>query len=154
MAITDTTVGAFLDGLRSALMARPGLAGVPVFTGEVADKDAGAKSIQFGPVQVTADWYSLGRKQRKETYTIDGYILVVEYGGDESVIKAARDGALSIFGEVNACLVADPTVSGAVLTSEITGFSLAQVITGKNLNARGGGIVFTISVEAHLKQGV
>ena len=154
MAANDTTVGAFLDALRAALTSRPGLAGVPVFTAEVADKDSGAKSIQFGPVQVTADWYSLGRKQRKETYTIDGYVLVVEYGGDEAVIKAARDGALSIFGELNACLVADPTQGGTVLTSEITGYNLAQIITGKNMNARGAGIVFTVSVEAHLKQGV
>lgn len=154
MVALNTTVSPFLSGLCDALKLRSGLAGVAIFSGPVSDETGGNEAIEFSEVQNQIDWYALGRKARKETYTVTGWTLVVKYGKDEEqTIRDARDRAFALLDEVNTCLVDDPTVGGIVTTCGITAFDLGQVITGKNTNARGAAIAFTITVEAIVRAG-
>jgi hypothetical protein len=147
----QTTVGPFLDALRDALEARAGLTGVTIATGQLADTTGGTESIEFGHVDNQIDWYALGRKARKETYMVSGWIFVVSYGGGEAVITQARERALTLYGEVSACLVSDPSMGGIVTVAAIVSFALDQIITGQQSNARGAAIEFTISVEAIMR---
>src|SRR5690348_3817078 len=151
MVALNFTASTYLSTLCDKLTARPGLAGVNVSSGPLTNETGGSEAIEFGEVLNTIDWYALGRKARKETYTVSGWIFKVEYGGSEAVIRATRDRAFAILDEVNDCLVTDPTVNGVVTTCGITNVTLSQVITGKNTNARGAAINFTVTVEAIIR---
>jgi len=154
MVALNTTVSPFLSGLCDALALRSGLQGVAIFSGPVTDTTGGNEAIEFGEVHNSIDWYALGRKGRKESYDVVGWTLVVKYGkAEEQTIRDARDRAFAILDEINTCIVDDPTVGGIVTSCGLTAFDLSQVITGKNTNARGAAIAFTISVEAIIRTG-
>lgn len=154
-----TTAPTFLDNLRERLLLRPGLAGVNCFTAEVFDKEAGREAIVFGvePVPGEFSYRTMPKKQVTESYVVEGRTWVVKPGSGETVIKAARDRAFAIFGEVVTELVDCNTASGTQTGTEhcqatlgvddasITTFKLNQFVQD---GARDCRVLFTIAVTA------
>lgn len=139
----------FLVALREALQAHPALQEVVIATGPLGDGLAGAQAaIEFGTAAQTQEWAALGKLARRETFTVTGWVFVVQYGADEAVITATRERAYALLDAVAETLWHDPTVGHTVRQAGITRHELQQVITGETGNARGCGILFEITAEA------
>lgn len=143
-----STIPACLDALVTRLQARPGLAGVEVTSGPLGIDDTAAESIQFDNVEADQDWASAIRRSRDETYTIRGFLWIVQPGADEPAIKAARDRAFELFDELALALHEDPTLGGVVRTAQVRRPRLDQGIWGDG--SRAARIQFAIEVSARL----
>jgi len=129
-----TTVGVFLDSIRDRLLDRHGLSGVRVFTGPVDDLSIGQEAIVFCVEETKAifTYRTLPALEVFETYPVEGRIWIVKAGGGEAIVKAARDRAIEILGEVLfelAAVNAPTTATQAALgvdDARITAWSLTQ----------------------------
>lgn len=144
--MATSAVPAFLDALRTRLLARPGLAGVQVATGPLAE-DTALESIQVFRVDTDQVWAALGGRSREETGTMTGAIWIVAPGADEPAIKAARDRAYALLAELESDLRADPSVNGTVRVAQLASADLTQ---GLNDNGRVAQVTFTVNLEARL----
>lgn len=146
-----TTVGVFLDALRTKLGIRAGLAGVHIFTGPVDDVAIGEEAIVFAvdETNATFNYRTLPRIEVFEEYDVEGRIWVVKPGGGEAAIKATRDRALAIFEQVADELAADNTSTAGTVSAlgvedaRITDWNLTQVVLDGGRDCR---LAFTISV--------
>ena len=152
-----TTVGAFLDGLRAALVVRAGLVGVNVYSGPVSIDDLGVESIILGaPGDISATYeYNIGtpRDRVDEEYTIPCGIWIVVHGGGETRIKAARDRALALIDEVHDQLASytnrvDRSAAIGADRAFITSWDMEQMIGFEGSSARDCRIRFTITCNA------
>jgi hypothetical protein len=127
-----TTVPALLDALVAALAPLPGLAGVNVFSGPIADpKEEGVEFIKLGTDEIEAEYtYRIGTPMQiaTEEYEVPGVLLGVVSGTGETGIKAARDRAYALLGEVHDYLKANDTVGGAVRDARIVRHRAKQFI--------------------------
>jgi len=112
---TTSRVGAVLDALVTTLSAGTATA---VYDGPPLVSDAPTTFVLVGAtdeaesvVPIRQDWAGLGHNSRNETGEIP--CAVVSQSGD-TVIKTHRDAVLTILGELEAAIVADPTLGGAV----------------------------------------
>lgn len=148
-----TTVGTFLDNLRTNLTALAGMSGVAVYTGPVDHLSIGQEAVVFAVEKTTASdaYNTLPREEVFESYPVGGRIWVVKPGGGEDAIKAARDRALALLalvaGELkahNAPTTATQAAFG-VDDARITSWSLEQFVIDGGRDCR---IEFTIAVKA------
>lgn len=149
-----STVAAFLDALRAALIVRAGLAGVNVYSGPVSLEDMGEESIILGaPGAIEGEYkYIVGTPQDRvdESYTIPGGIWIVKTGGGETRIKAARDRALALLEEIHDQLAGytsrvDRAAALGADRAFITGWEMEQFIGPEGEKARDCRIKFTIT---------
>ncbi len=128
-----TTAPDFLDAIRTALVARAGLAGVTVFTGPMPMEEVGTKCIVLATEATTADLDQplMGRAEVFEEYDIGGFIWAKVDGAGETAIGLARDAAFDIFEEV-ADYLASLTTTAATQTAikvddaSVTGWTMEQ----------------------------
>jgi len=101
-----STVPAVYDALRALLAARPGLAGVGIFSVPVDEVTSGPSSIQFGPCHPTQVPGLLGNQGRDEAYDIACVTAVLVFDHSEAGGKASRDRAFALLAEVELALLA------------------------------------------------
>ena len=150
---TATTLGDFLDKLRTNLTVLPAMAGVAVYTGPVDHLSIGAEAVVFA-VEAESNEYSyrtLPAVEVFEQYEVTGRIWIVKAGGGEDIIKAARDRALALLGVVGVELAAhnSPTTATqaafGVDDARISGWTLEQFVIDGGRDCR---ISFTIRAKA------
>lgn len=144
--MATSVVPAFLDAFRARLLARPGLAGVQVATGPLAE-DTALESIQLFRVDIDQVWAAQGGRSREETGTLTGAIWIVKPGADEPTIKTARDRAYALLAEIESDLRADPSVNGTVRVAQLASADLTQ---GVNESGRVAQVTFTVNLTARL----
>ena len=150
---TASTVGTFLDALRTVLVARDGLSGVNVFTGSVDHLSVGEEAIVFAVEAQEAD-YDLPTMTQVETfeeYTVEGRTWVVKPGAGETVIKAARDRAFALLEEVHDYVASLNSTAAfvAALTVDkvaVTGWRMEQLPGDGYRDCR---LYFNLYVRAH-----
>jgi hypothetical protein len=101
--VSVDVVATVLDAICAALPDRAGLAGVNVYSAPVSTDDAGTEYIVFGnPKLETVRGGAAG--YRAETWRVEGELRAWKpwAGSIELTIKAARDRALALFGELDA----------------------------------------------------
>jgi hypothetical protein len=145
---TASSLGVFLIAIRDALVARPGLAGVRIFTGPVGEKDIGQENIVFAVEEtgVAQDFPTAGQREAFESYEVEGRIWIVKPGSGENAIAAARERALEILGEVQSECTANMTMDDSVRSLLLTSFSLNQLPLDAARDCR---IAFNIEVKAN-----
>jgi hypothetical protein len=145
---TASSLGVFLVAVRDALSARPGLAGVRIFTGPVGEKDIGQENIVFAveSIDVAQDFPTAGQREAFESYPVEGRIWIVKPGSGENAIEAARERALEILGEVQSECSANMTMDGSVRSLLLTSYSLTQLPLDAARDCR---VSFTIEVKAN-----
>ena len=147
---TASSLGVFLDSLRAQLLVRGGLAGVRIFTGPVGDHEIGAENIVFAvdPVDVAQAYPTVPQREAFESYSVEGRIWIVKSGGGETAIKAARDRALAILGEVQSeCIGNDTMTTGGTASVRdvlLTSYKLEQAALDAARDCR---IAFTLEVK-------
>jgi len=145
---TVTAIGSFLDGLRTALDARPGLAGVAIFTAPVSHLDIGDEAIVFAVGSVKGEYgYRIGAPHVivSEQFSVDGRVWIVKGGSGEETIKEARDRALEILEEVHDELATNDTVSGIVRDARVVSVTLDQYVIDGGRDCR---LAFDIRVQS------
>lgn len=148
-----TTVGTFLDNLRTNLTALGGMSGVAVYTGAVDHLSIGEEAIVFAVTTTEASfaYRTLPHAEVFETYPVEGRIWIVKAGSGETVIKAARDRALALLELVADELAAHNTPTTAtqaafgVDDARIRSWTLEQLVIDGGRDCRVG---FTIDVTA------
>lgn len=104
---------------------------------EDPDDDAG---------EFTQAWNGLGARTKTETGEVTCAVLV---GTGDDVVKAARDRALAILGEVETAVRNAPDLTGA-LTSGWCHVSAGRPSQRRNTNGLYARIVFTVSYQTHI----
>ena len=134
IAIDATTVEAVFDG--------PPLTSVPpteyVIVGGTDDPDDDAG-------EVTQTWAGLGAKAKDEAGQVTCAVLV---GTGNDVVKAARDRALVIFGEIETALRASPDL--AVLVSGWSHTSDVRITQRRHENGLYARLTFTVSYKCRI----
>ncbi|MGE4338200.1 MAG: hypothetical protein AB7E55_19810 [Pigmentiphaga sp.] len=146
MATTTSTIPAFMDALRSQLLAREGLAGVEVFTGPMGEDTPREAIVLFG-TDASQEWGAIGNRRRDESYTVEAATWVKRPGAGEAAIKEARDRAFELIGEVENQLRTDPKANGTILKGAVSGMVLLQ---GIDMDGRWAQVAFTIACDALL----
>jgi hypothetical protein len=148
-----TTLGDFLDKLRTSLTARGGMAGVAVFTASVDHLSIGDEAIVFcvEKTVATCTYRTIPALEVFESYAVEGRIWIVKAGAGETVIKAARDRAAAILHEVVDELAAHNSPSTAtqaafgVDDARLTSWTLEQFAIDGGRDCR---LAFFIDVSA------
>lgn len=156
--MTASALPGFLDALTAALAARPGLAGVAVFSAPVDPDLLGKEAIELAEsVDVNQTSAAMSSRDISETFTVKGSILVASPMVKQASVmatintaaKAARDRALAIYAEVCDELADDITVDGSVLGADVGGYVLEQGFSPEDQMGRVARIEFSIDAEAH-----
>jgi hypothetical protein len=142
-----SSLGAFLDAIRNALLDRPGLADVNIYTGPVGPTEVGEENIVFAvdPTSVNQDYPTIPQREAFESYDVEGRIWTVKPGSGEPVIKEARDRALAILNQVQSEVIGNKTMNGSARDLLLTGYELEQFVLD---GARDCRISFTLNVQA------
>jgi hypothetical protein len=111
--MNESSVPAFLTAWRAAMQARPGMAGVGVFTAHPGD-ELPAEALVVDRVTTEQSWAALGRLKREEQFTAFVVCHVAKAGAGEDVAAQARARAYALTGELADALRADPGVAGTV----------------------------------------
>jgi hypothetical protein len=121
--------GDFLDAFKAALDARPGLAGVTVYTYDPSPDVDMAAVIVLGSGQITGNtpWAALGQLRRTDEMTITATVAATRPGAGETVAKAARDRAEALAVEVLEELKTLPAVGDNTLKADDIGYVVDQV---------------------------
>ena len=141
-AVIDALVTKFGTGTAAKVVDGP-----PILSAAPADFVlVGANDEAESTVPITQAWAGLGAKARDETGEIP--CAVVSQSGSTN-IKTHRDRCLTILGELETALVADPTLSGAVASGWllVSEGSLTQVQTPNGARAS---INFSVFYKARL----
>ncbi|MFE9309516.1 hypothetical protein ACFYM5_17725 [Streptomyces sp. NPDC006706] len=149
-------VPAAVDGLLAVLRTAPGLANVKVVDGPPAVNLTDRRLLFVGwqpggdtAVSLAQTFNSAGARTRDETFQIAGYIEV--RAGDKDM-KARRDDAFAILGEIETALRATndvpdaPTLGGAVLWAHLTAGDLSQAQAEGSV----AGLAFTVTCQARI----
>ncbi|MFQ5502958.1 MAG: hypothetical protein ACE5EQ_11775 [Phycisphaerae bacterium] len=146
---TTSILGTALDNLRTQLVARAGLSGVRVETGQLGELEE-AEVISLSRATVDHEAFAMGGI-RRETITITGFIDVARpgqiTGTANASAKAARDRALAIVAEIEDQLEDDDTLSGVVKDARFGGYEYTDSATDTGHHAH---VEFTIQAEEHL----
>lgn len=123
---------AVFDALTEALIELPGLEGVQVLSGPVGPQDTILHESIFltGALPSVDDPLTEGNYTRSEDYVIDGVVWAVKPGAGEWTIKAVRDRAFELLGEVEGYLrtTAGMTLGGLVMFAQMARKGFAQGI--------------------------
>lgn len=145
--MVSTTAPAVLDALKTALVARPGLAGVTVSTAPFG-KESPREAIVFIRINGASEWAALGAGARRERYTLEGVVHVSKSGSDESTAKAARDRAKVLLDELVAEVGAHKPASVTQVTlSELNALTWDQAV---NPERRTCLVTIAVNVEARI----
>lgn len=147
-----TTLPAFLDALRAALVARTAMANVNVFSGDVDPEAAGAEFVILAAEDASPEFNRITAPKRQtfEEYDVPCFLWIAKPGAGESAIKAARDRAFVLLEDVTDYLdglTGSATMAAAlgVRTAKVSGYRMVQS-TGESL--RHCQLHFTIHVTA------
>ena len=153
-----TALPALLDALVAALQARPGLAGVAVYSCPVAPEDLGKEAIELAAeTDVVQTAAAMDSTDVEESFDVKGSIVCYHAmpagAGHVATINAAakvvRDRACAILGEVESELATNDTVTATVRDARTTSIKVNQGMAPEGQLGRWCAIVFTISAEAH-----
>lgn len=148
MAITTSSVPVVFNTLADLLAARPGLAGVRVWSGPPPLDGAGESFLALDSTADEAQEGQLGNRRRLEQYTIRGLIWCTAAGADEATMRAVRQQAYAIQAELEDELRLNHHLSGTVTRAEFRGSLLDQGITGDG--QRQVALTFHVSIAASL----
>lgn len=151
--MTTSRVGAVIDALVTTFTA--GTA-AKVFDGPVVVSSAPTTfaivggSISESLVPIQQDWAGLGHNSRNETAEVPCAVVSQSGDSDPLAVKRHRDAALVLLAQLEAAVVADPTLGGAVAAGwlHITSGVLTQ---DQNQNGCAVSITFTVSYKARLQ---
>ena len=125
-------VGDFLDSLKTALTARPGLDGVDIYTADPGP-DVNLSSVIVlgsGPITGTTPWAAIGTVgHRDDQPTITATILAVRAGAGDTVAKTARDRVAALASELIDELKTSPQVGEQTLAVEGFTYTFDQYAT-------------------------
>jgi hypothetical protein len=147
-----SSIPAFFDALKALLDVRAGIVGPPlvaVATGDLA-ADTPPEAIILAGAAGPRENVGLRGPQgisQDQNVTVRGAIWIVKPGQGESIIKAARDRAYALLGELEQQLKSTPTVSGTCQYATVTGDILEQ---GLNDAGRWAQITWEITYRARL----
>lgn len=142
-AVIDALVTTFSTGTAAEVYDGPPLVSTAPGTFVIVGANEEAESR----IPLTQDWAGLGRNSRNETGDIP--CAIVSQSGD-TVIKMHRDAALALMAQLEAAVVADPTLGGAVQAGwlHITSGDLLQEQTPNGARVA---IPITVSYRARLQ---
>ena len=130
--MATTTITAMRAAFIALLTARSGLSGVQIGYG-MPPGALQREHILLGPVDATQEYRALGTTRKFEDYTVSLFISVTREGVQQ---QTADERALTLLAEVDACLRANPTVSGTVLTAELARYRLEPLASETTREAR------------------
>jgi hypothetical protein len=123
--MATSAVPAFLTALRSALIARPGLTGVGVFTAPPGD-ELPPEALVVDRVVSTQAWAALGRQKREEGFTVFLVAHAAKPGTGEAIFAELRDRCFALAAEVENALRDDVSVAGTVRVAQFARGELRQ----------------------------
>ena len=145
-----TTLPNFLDTFAVMLGDRPGLDGVNIFTGPLADQaQLGLEYILLAAKEVDVAYlYDIGTPMKivDEAYDVPGQLLGVAIGSGEEAIAAARDRGFALLDEVHRALRVSDTADDSVWDCRLASYKAAQYIFDQS--RRCCSIDFKVHVEA------
>ncbi len=152
----NTSLPTFLDALHAALDARPGLAGVNIFTCPVAPEDLGKEALELAndvPVEEPRAERSMGSTGLEEEYQVPGNAICFKTAKQgapaiNDAAKKARDRAYAILEEIVDEVAANDTMSGTVRDVTITAQRWTQGMAPENRLGRFCRVEFTLTVTA------
>jgi len=150
----NTTLPIFLDALQAALVARPGLAEVNVFTCPVDPHDLGEQAIELAnEVAVEQKRESMASDDLDEEYVVTGAIVIFRTAAPgvqaiNTAAKAARDRADEILEEIVDEISGNDTMTNTVRDVTITHQIWAQGMAPENRLGRFCRVEFTLTVTA------
>ncbi len=118
MPTVTSKAAAVLDAITDGLSARAALAGIQIASGPMRFESS-SDSIQFFQVDISQEWGALGRKRREEEGVLKGAVWVMKPGKDEAAVRATRDRAFVLLGEIEDFMRVDPSIGGVVRVSQI-----------------------------------
>jgi hypothetical protein len=105
------------DELTAQLEAREGLADVNILSAYLDDTQR-RDALMLIDVEADQEWGALGNRRIDEDYVIRGAIWIYRRGSDDKVaMKAARDRAYAVFGELVEQVRGDPRINQTVRQS-------------------------------------
>ncbi len=152
-----STLPAFLDALVAALEARPGLAGVTIYSGPVAPEDIGEAGIEFAEdVSIDQTRAAMGSTDMDESYSVTGSVLaaapIVPKATKTATInaaaKVARDRAFAILHEITAELATNDDMTDTVRDVAIATLDVHQAMAPEAQQGRACWVEFSLSVVA------
>jgi hypothetical protein len=164
--MTTSSLPTFLDSLVAELQARPGLAGVAVFSCPVPQESLGAEGLEFAEeVPVAQTRAAMGSTDTDETYAVRGSCLVTRpvvkkatlVASVNAAAKAARDRCAAIIEEVTDELASNDTMTtgtspavASVADVRIAAQTWRQGMGPEPQMARFCWVEFELSVIAHI----
>lgn len=151
--MTTSRVGAVIDALVTTFTA--GTASEVLDGPTVRSSAPGTFAIVGGTLEessvpIQQDWAGLGKNSRNEDGQIPCAVVSQSGDSDPDAIKRHRDAALVLLAELEAAVVADPTLGGAVQAGwlHVTSGDLQQ---SQNKNGSAVAIDITVSYRARLQ---
>jgi hypothetical protein len=128
---STSSIPGFLDALKALLDARAGIVGPPlvtVATGDLAADTPPEAVLLFGATGPRTEVGMRGPQgfSYDQDVIVRGAIWIVRPGQGETTLKAARDRAYALLGEVEAQLKATPTVTGTCQYAAVSDETLEQ----------------------------
>lgn len=154
MPTQTSTVPAVLDRLKALLDAHKALGGNDLVGVTITTAASGApdllESIQFIDVpDDTHAWESQGGRRQRESYIIQGEILIVRRGAGDDIAKAARDRAYDIAGELQTVVWANTTLEEIAVRTDLR-YATGGLEQGWQDNGRVAVVRFSVSVTSLL----
>ena len=114
-------MSAVLNAKKAVLDALGSRAALRTVQREIAHpgKFAETELIFIGTTRATEDSRALGMDKRRETFTVEIIVSVEEPGVDAAAVEAR---AWRLYGEIEAAILADTSLSGTVLTAGFSSF--------------------------------
>ena len=157
--MATSSLPTFLDALATALAARPGLAGVNVFTCPVPPESLGAEGIELAAETLIEQLpAAMGSSELEESYQVRGSVLVAKpivgatsaTASINTAAKAARDRCAAIIEEVTDELATNSTMTATVRDVGIVEQTYHQGLAPEAQLGRVCWVEFTLAVEAHV----
>lgn len=119
----DTSVvGQVIAALRAQLVARPGLADVAVLRfAQNPDEYGNRHIVLLASATGSMEFRGFPLSKRQERFTLSGALETRAPGAGDDVAQAALDASQAVLAEIEAQLVADPTVGGTCMTAALVG---------------------------------
>lgn len=143
--MSTSAIGTVMDALVDALRARPGLAGVNVYSAAVSLEESGLESIELGDAELEDAPLAMGGN-KTETWNVECYLVgqAASFDADtETTIRSARDRTLELFAEVETHV--NDTYAGSLPDVTVTAGKLES---GYGPETRACRLTFTLQIRA------
>lgn len=142
--MSTSYIGTVIDDLVDGLRVVNDLTAVNIFSGNVTIEEAGTECVAFGRAELTESPHAMGGN-RLEEWELSGETRVYAtwQGDTETTIRAARDRALEILGDVETYV--NDTYTGSLPDVNVTTGSIEDNIGPEG---RVCSVLFTLTIRA------